>query len=88
MPASSRAVRARLRTQFRNRRVAIARAIDELARCQTALHAAAGAIAAGLHAQMIDGDGAHELLLTVYNRHALALAQLDRALHGKGGATC
>jgi hypothetical protein len=86
MPTASRAVRARLRARHQARRRAIDAALNELAASQLALHTAAGAIAAAFHAQMIDGDGAYELLITVHNRQAIALGQLDRAVNAKGGA--
>lgn len=85
MPAPSRAARARLPAlpRSRSRRIDAARA--ELASCTLALHAAASGIAAGFHSHMIDGDGAYELLLSVHDRQAHALAQLDAALRGIGG---
>lgn len=85
MPTASRAVRARLRARHQARRHATAAALNEIAASQRALHAAAGAIAAGFQCQMIDGDGAYELLVSIYNRQAIALGELDRAVNGKGG---
>lgn len=86
MPASSRSVRSRLRAQRRQRINDLSRAVHELQSCTTAVLSAASAIAAGLHANMIDGDDAYQLLLCVFERQHRAMIQLDAAVEAVGGA--
>ena len=80
MPASSRVASARLRrSQLRDHRRLISAAIEELERCQVAMFGAAGAIAAGISAGMLDSDGAYELLQSICSRHVKALDPLLKA---------
>jgi len=80
MPASQRAASARLRrSQLRDRRRLLSAAVEELQRCQVAMFGAAGAIAAGINAGMLDSDGAYELLQSICNRHVSALRPLLEA---------
>ena len=55
----------------------IGRAYDELHASNTALFTAANAIAAGMNANTIDGDGAAQLLLCIHERQERILAMLD-----------
>ena len=86
MPTSQRVAAARLRrAQLRDIRSSIDAAVSELDRCQMALFGASGAIAAGMHTDMLDSDGAYELLHSIYNRQAIAIVQLRKALAARQG---
>lgn len=84
MPARHRVARAHLRAA-RLRKHQIAASLNELHAAKVALFAATACISAGLHAEMIDSDGVHELLNSVYDRLHRAIAQVDLAVAGKGG---
>ena len=59
------------------RKRGIARVYDELHGSNAALFTAANAIAAGMNANTIDGDGAAQLLLCIYERQERILSTLD-----------
>jgi hypothetical protein len=87
MPARTRAARASLRA----RRLILKNAFSELYRANDAVLAAAASISAAMHAEMIDGPAAYELLRALHLRlvnaiEAAEIAARQAATSGEGTA--